>query len=170
MLMKSEMDKTQRLVMTALMMTLVLLGTAIFRIPVPMTQGYVHLGDAMVFIGVMMLGRKNGTVAAGLGSAMADILGGFAVWAPWTLFIKAAMAFTAGSFIERSYSGHRHAAGFITGMTLGGMLMCAGYYIAEGVMYGNWAAAALGIPWNIGQFIIGMMIAMMFRGAVSSLR
>ena len=42
--------RTNRLVFTSLMTCLVLLGTLLFRIPVPMTQGYVHLGDAMIYI------------------------------------------------------------------------------------------------------------------------
>jgi len=30
---------------------------------------------------------------------------------------------------------------------------------AEGIMYGNWVTAALGIPWNIGQAAAGAVIA-----------
>lgn len=179
MIMGSEMDKTQRLVMTALMMSLILVGTMLLRIPIPMTQGYVHLGDAMIYLGALLLGRKSGTLAAGIGSALADILGGFAVWAPWTLVIKGAMAFVAGTFIEHARADHSHSEGSrsgaarinraaaITGMVLGGMLMCAGYFAAEGIMYGNWPVAALGIPWNIGQFAVGILISLMVSGAAS---
>ena len=44
--------------------------------------------------------------------------------------------------------------------------MVAGYFAAEGIMYGNWAAAALGIPWNIGQFVVGMIIAVALSTAL----
>ena len=70
--------RTNKLVFTALMTCLVLLGTILFRIPIPMTQGYVHLGDAMIYIGVLLLGKKYGAVAAALGSSLGDVLGGFA--------------------------------------------------------------------------------------------
>lgn len=45
-------------------------------------------------------GQKGGAVAAGLGSALADLLGGYAAYAPWTFLIKALMAFIMGAFIE----------------------------------------------------------------------
>ena len=45
-------------------------------------------------------------------------------------------------------------------MTAGGLVMCAGYLIAERVMYGSWALAAVGLPWNIGQFAVGIAVAL----------
>ena len=38
--------------------------------------------------------------------------------------------------------------------------MCAGYLIAERIMYGSWALAAAGLPWNIGQFAVGIAVAL----------
>ncbi len=178
---RSNASKTEQLVMTALMMSLILVGTMLIRIPIPMTQGYVHLGDAMIYIGVLLLGRKNGTAAAAIGSMMADILGGFAFWAPWTLVIKAAMAYTTGIIAERAEhhgdrSGQRKTGSaakhliIVSGMILGGVIMTAGYFIAEGIMYGNWPAAALGIPWNIGQFAAGIAISISVSAAVNAAR
>ena len=40
--------KINRVVMTGLMMCLILVATSLFKVPVPFTQGYVHLGDAMI--------------------------------------------------------------------------------------------------------------------------
>ena len=144
--------RTSRLVFTSLMTCLVLLGTILFRIPIPMTQGYVHLGDAMIYIGVLLLGKKQGAVAAALGSSLGDVLGGFAFWAPWSFIIKFAMAFAAGSLIEKKSK--------TVSMIAGGLVMCAGYLIAERIMYGSWALAAVGLPWNIGQFTVGIAVAL----------
>ena len=147
-------NKTKQLVSTALMMALILVGTILIRIPIPMTQGYVHIGDAMIYLGVLLFGRRNGTIAAGLGSAMGDVLGGFAVWAPWTFVIKALMAYISGVLIEKTKTPK------VLAMTAGGAVMVLGYFVAEGIMYGNWPAAALGIPWNIGQFVAGIVLAL----------
>ena len=144
--------RTNKLVFTALMTCLVLLGTILFRIPIPMTQGYVHLGDAMIYIGVLLLGKKHGAVAAALGSSLGDVLGGFAFWAPWSFIIKFAMAFVAGSLIEKRSK--------VFSLIAGGLVMCAGYLIAERIMYGSWALAAVGLPWNIGQFTVGIAVAL----------
>lgn len=143
---------TSKLVYTSLTACLVMLGTLLFRIPVPLTQGYVHLGDAMIYIGVLLLGKKHGAFAAALGSALGDILGGFAFWAPWSFIIKYAMAFVAGSMSRKSSK--------VISMTAGGLVMCAGYLIAERIMYGSWALAAVGLPWNIGQFTVGIAVAL----------
>lgn len=161
-----QSNKTERLVMTALMISLILLGTILFRIPIPMTQGYVHLGDAMIYLGVMILGKKYGAVAAGAGSALADILGGFAFWAPWSLVIKFAMAFITGTILEKA-ADKRKAA--IPAMAVGGIVMCVGYLIAERIMYGSWALAAVGLPWNIGQFIAGIIISLLINTALKKI-
>ena len=50
----------------------------------------------MIFLSVLLLGKKGGALAAGLGSALADVLGGYAAYAPWTLLIKALMAIIMG--------------------------------------------------------------------------
>ena len=47
----------------------------------------------------------------------------------------------------------------LLGMVLSGLFMVAGYYVAEGLIYGNWLAALVGIPWNIGQFAVGMIVS-----------
>ena len=156
-----------QLVLTSLMICLILLGTIMFRIPVPMTQGYVHLGDAMIYLAVLLLGRRNGAAASALGSAMGDILGGFAFWAPWTLVIKFLMAYVTATVIRRIESAPKHAVAhskmginirIASAMAAGGLIMCAGYLIAERIMYGSWALAAISLPWNIGQFAVGIAV------------
>ena len=158
--------------MTALMVCLVTIATFFIRIPVPMTQGYVHLGDSMIFLSVLVLGKKNGATAAGLGSAMADLFGGYVHWLPWTLVIKFIMALIMGVFLENmEKKGKARTNGGVTvvqviGMTLAGLWMVVGYYIASGIIYGNWVAPLLSVPWNIGQFAVGMAIALAISEAL----
>ena len=66
---------TFRIVMTALMMCIIMIATMFIRVPIPGTQGYVHLGDAMIFLSVLILGWKYGAVAAAFGSMLADVVG-----------------------------------------------------------------------------------------------
>lgn len=157
-------NKTTTIVMAALMIAIITVSIMFIKVPIPLTQGYVHLGDAMIFMAVIILGWKNGAIAAAIGAALGDILGGFPVWAPWTFFIKGIMAIILGLMIESALKKRkimigRMPLGAILGMVISGIVMVAGYYVAEGIMYGNWAAAALGIPWNIGQFVVGLIIA-----------
>ena len=60
-----RVDKTDNLVLTAMMLCLVCLATYALKVPNPFTQGYVHLGDTFIFISVLTLGTKNGAIAQG---------------------------------------------------------------------------------------------------------
>lgn len=166
-------EKTNKVVMTALMMCMIILATMFIKVPTPFTQGYVHLGDAMIFLSVLLLGKSRGALAAGLGSAMADVLGGYVAWAPWTFIIKALMAWVMGIFIEKmvkSQKHHRTLFGVpiieIIGMVISGIVMVIGYFVAGGFLYGNWMSSFLGIPWNIGQFAVGVVIATVLATAL----
>ncbi|HHW07162.1 MAG TPA: ECF transporter S component [Clostridia bacterium] len=80
----------------SLMMALVFIATYSIRIPIPFTQGYIHPGDSMIFIAALLFGWRFGALVGGFGSAMADILGGYAHWAFPTLVIKGIMGAVAG--------------------------------------------------------------------------
>jgi uncharacterized membrane protein len=100
----------EKLILTGLLTALVAVTTIAIAIPVPFTNGYVHPGDSMIFMAVLILGRRRGALAAGLGSALADILLGYFVWAPFTLAIKACMAFFTGLIIEKCAERRRALA------------------------------------------------------------
>lgn len=155
--------KTSAIVTTAMMMCIIMVAIFFLRIPIPFTQGYVNLSDGIIFIGVFILEKKQSITAAALGSMLGDIIGGFAMWAPWTLFIKGIMAlivaFIVSAFAKKEMSGKMRWMVRTIGMICGGLFMAFGYFVAEGVMYGNWAVAVLGIPWNIGQFAVGIVLA-----------
>lgn len=169
--MAENKDKTTKVILTGLMMAMIVVATILIIIPVPFGNGYIHLGDAIIFLSVLVLGWKYGAVAAGFGSALADILVGYAIWAPWTLFVKGAMAAVMGLFILGAlHKKGRNILGvsiyYFIGMILAGCIMAAGYYVAEGVIYGNFIVAALGIPWNIVQFGTGSVLAVLLAAAL----
>ena len=71
--------------LAALMIALMTLATLIIRIPNPATQGYINLGDAMLMTIALLFGWRIGGLAGGVGSALADALGGYFIWAPWAV-------------------------------------------------------------------------------------
>ena len=152
------------LVLTGIMAGLVLAATSFFKIPVPATNGYIHLGDALIFISVIVLGRRDGTIAAASGSALADLLGGYAHWAPWTFVIKGLMAFVAATIYysldhsdtsDKTMNRVKETAAFAAG----GLVMMAGYFIAQRVIYGTLAAPLAALPGNVIQAACGVIIA-----------
>ena len=93
-------EKTKNLTYTALMIALVFVATFSVRIPVPFTQGYIHAGDSMIFVAAILFGWKMGALAGGVGSALADLLGGYANWVLPTLVIKTVMGGLVGWVAE----------------------------------------------------------------------
>ena len=169
---ENEREKNQKLILTGLMMAFVVVTTIVIPIPVPFGSGYVHLGDAMIFLSVLILGWKHGAAAAGIGSALADILIGYAIWAPWTLVIKGLMGAIMGIFLMKSMQ-KQHGFGImgvpiyqLVGMVLAGVVMVVGYYFASGFIYGNFLAALVAIPWNILQFVVGTFVATLIAAAL----
>jgi uncharacterized membrane protein len=80
------------------------------------------------------------------------------------------MAIIMGLFIAHALKKERSKRFLlfveIIAMGLAGIWMSAGYYVAEAVIYGNWATPALAIPWNIGQFTVGMVVAVTVAAAL----
>ena len=89
------------------MTAIITVSTMVIAIPVPFTNGYIHLGDSMIFLSVLILGWRHGAVASGIGSALADIFLGYVHWAPWTLCIKGAMAIVMGLIIQKCIANKR---------------------------------------------------------------
>ena len=83
--------KTKEICLRGLMIALVTVSTMVLQIPVSATNGYIHLGDSMILLISVFFGWRYGMVAGGVGAALADLLSGYAHWAPFTLIIKGVM-------------------------------------------------------------------------------
>ena len=73
--------KLRKQVLSALLAALCCVATMVVQIPSPM-QGYVNLGDCFVLLSGWMLGPWYGFAAGGIGSMLADVLLGYAHYAP----------------------------------------------------------------------------------------
>ena len=91
----------KKLVMTALFAALACVATMSIRIPTPGTNGYIHPGDAVVILSGIILGPVYGFLAGGIGSAMADLLGGYFIYVQITLIIKGLIALISGIIYQR---------------------------------------------------------------------
>lgn len=150
--MNSSID-IKRLTVTGMLTAVVTLSTMAIRIPVPVTGGYIHPGDGFVILAALILGPVEGTLAAGLGSAFADVLGGYFIYAPATFVIKALSAFVAYYIFKKS----RIEVVAIPAI-FAELVMVAGYFLFESALY-NPAAALAGILPNITQGLFGIAIS-----------
>ena len=147
-----------KIVITALFAALVCVATMLVQIPITATGGYANLGDCVVLVGAFLLHPLYAVLAAGIGSMLADLLAGYAVYAPATLVIKACVALIATLMFNRFARGKgvgRQLAVMIVSAILAEAVMVLGYFFYESVILGMGWAAAAGIVGNALQGVVG---------------
>ena len=143
----------KKLTMAGVMAALVFVMTYIPKVPVPITGGYVHLGDGAIFLATLLLGPL-GIPAAAIGSGLSDILGGYMVYAIPTIVIKGLVALIAWKFWKEG-SWLRAVIAFVAAE----LVMVAGYFAFESVMYGT-AAAWSAVGPNCIQGVAGVALGL----------
>lgn len=148
--------RTKKIVVAALLAALTCVATMVIKIPSPL-KGYLNLGDCVVLVAGWMLPPGYSFLAAGLGSALADVFSGYVVYAPATFAIKGLMAVVAfyGFKILNKKIGNTPSR-IISGI-LAEVVMVLGYYVFEGFMYG-FAPSVVNIPPNAMQGVAGLII------------
>ena len=125
----------KKIVMTALFAALSCVATMSIHIPTPGTGGYIHPGDAVVILSGVILGPVYGLLAGGIGSAMADLIGGYFIYVPITFVIKGLVALAAGLIYQKL--GHSSKTRF-TAVILGGVadiVLVAAAYCSSGFSF-----------------------------------
>ncbi|WP_123053313.1 ECF transporter S component [Clostridium sp. JN-1] len=159
----------QDIVQVSLMAAVTYIATAVINIPSGLlVKGVVHLGDTMVFVAAVLLGRKKSFLSAGIGMGLFDLLSPYAIWAPFTFFIKGIMAYIASTIAYRKGYNGENVLNNVFGFLLGGLWMVAAYYvsgsyIAHFTMNINLTQAFIltltHIPGDIAQVAAGTVIA-----------
>ena len=150
---------TKELCIIALLIALVCAATMAITIPIPATSGYVHLGDSVILICSVFFGSGYGLAAGGIGSALADCLGGYAHWAPFTLVIKGVMGYIIGRVSD--YNGGRGKFFSLRNMAasfLGVAWMVFGYFLGGAAIKGSFAVSLASVPANVVQGAGGLII------------
>ena len=137
----------------------VFIGTFILKIPTPGTGGYIHPGDALVILSGVFLGPNYGFLAAAVGSALADILGGYVFYAPITFAVKGCIALLAAIAFRKLAKTHLPSTALMAGGVIDILFTVLGYGIPEALIYGPAGALASAFP-NFVQGLSGMLLAM----------
>ena len=148
--------KTKPIVLAALLAALACIATVIIKIPSPL-NGYINLGDCIVLLAGWMLSPTYGFLAAGLGSALADMFSGYITYAPATFVIKGLMALSTYYVFKLLHKKLGKSASRIISGVVAEITMILGYYIFEGFLYG-FVSSAVNIPANGVQGIAGLII------------
>lgn len=153
-------NKVQRVVVAALLSALICVATMIIKIPTPL-KGYVNAGDGFILLGASILSPAYAFLAAGLGSALADLLSGYSSYALATFIIKGLMALFATLILKKL----KNSKGIlkIIPAIVSEIIMVLGYFVYEGFLYGFGPSAVNIIP-NLLQGLAGIIIGLTLIG------
>ena len=134
---------------------LVLVATMFLQIPNGQ-GGYVNLGDGVIFASALILGPFAGVVAA-LGSALSDLLLGYAQYAPATLIIKGLMGLVAGILLKYGKNNRYFYSAFV--FMICELIMIGGYFSFESIFF-TVPYALANILANLIQAIAGIAVGL----------
>lgn len=160
--MNKQRMTTQQIVLYALGMSIVFVATMYMKIPNGL-DGYFNLGDGFILLFASILGPLGGFLIGGLGSALADVAGGYAYYFFFTLLIKGMEGLVVG-WLFRKYGDNIKWIAY----TLGCTIMVIGYFFAKWYLKGSMIIALSGVAENILQSAIGYVIAALALPIVSS--
>ena len=144
-------NHTKLTCLSGIFSALVFVITAYLHIPT--YNGYVHCGDGVIFLAACILPIPYSIIVGALGALLADLLTGFAIWAPASMIIKGLLAllFTCKSnkiITKRSLVMLLPAA----------LISAAGYYLYEALIFGSFIASLSGIPGSLVQAVASSIL------------
>jgi len=155
----NQKNKTRTISYAALFAALTCVSTMVIQIPTPQ-GGYVNPGDCFVLLSGYMLSPFYAASAAGIGSMLADLLSGYAFYAPATFVIKASMALCAHfsfSLMQKISTSYRYPY-IVVASVISEAVMIAGYFFYEYVVLKLGAGALASIIGNCIQALFATVI------------
>lgn len=144
---------SKKMILTALLIALVTVTTMVVNIPLPGVKGYVNIGDTVVLLSGLIFGPAVGALAGALGSGLADLLLGYAYWAPWTFIIKGLEGFLAGWLFVR----FKRATLLVAGLSAA--IMVVGYFLV-GILYYGFGPALASLPGDLLQGGVSVILCL----------
>ena len=153
---------TMRMALLAIMIAVTTVFTVIPKIPIPGTEGYLNLSDVAITFAAAAFGPIVGLVAGGVGTALADLMGGYGQWAGISLLAHGLEGFLIGLLARQ---GGRWSA--VLGWALGALCMVSAYYVGEALVFTGWKPAVVGVPFNLLQGLVGGLVGLPLYHAVA---
>ena len=144
---------TKDIVLTGLSIAIVFIATLFIKVQNAL-DGYFNLGDGFILLFASILDPFLAFLVGGLGSALADVAGGYAYYFIPTLIIKGLEGIVV-SYLIKKYGKKVQIPTYI----LGAVIMVVGYFLAKWYLKGSAAIALTGIPENIFQSGVGVVLA-----------
>lgn len=152
--------KTRHMVTASLFAALICLTTA-YILHIPVGNGFVHIGDAFIYLAAALLPTPYAMVCAAIGAGLADFATGYAIWVIPTMIIKPILVLFITSK-NNSIINIRNVIGAAIAGFVGWFL----YAVAQGIIYGTFVGAfaisLIGLLQPVGSFIVFILIGTTF--------
>jgi len=154
------MKKYRYMTITGLLAALITIMTAYAPIPNGVNGGYIHFGDAFIYLGAILLPRPYALAAAAIGGGLADFLVA-PTWILPTVIVKMLITLPFTSKNKRLLTKPNVIAPLFSAV-----ITVVGYYLAAGIMFGSFQGALASIPGNFIQGAGSMVIFIIFAAAL----
>lgn len=141
-----------RITNTAIFTAIILLSTMLIKFSTGLGEGYIHFGDCFIYLSACILPFPYCLIAGALGGALADILGGYAVWAIPTAIIKMLIALPFALICKKEKSNKMLNKKTALMPIISGIITILGYFVAECILY-SVASATLSLMGNTIQAV-----------------
>ena len=165
--MKQQNRTLRQLVLSAMFAALCWAATMLVQIPT--VAGYTNIGEGMCLLSGLVLGPWYGFFAAGVGSALADLISGYAYYVPATFVIKGLVALVAALLLRPMLKkGEKIPFWRLALIELPSeVIMVAGYFGYKALILGKGLAAAASIPNNLVQAAVGIVLSVVLYTALA---
>ena len=135
--------KLNQIVLAALFAALTTVLT--YYVKIPPHNGYMHIGDSMIYLCASILPYPLAALSAGIGAALSDAIGGYTMYIIPTFIIKALLAFCFTSKAKKLVCKRN-----IIGVFIAALITLGGYYVAEVIILalssGNFSDYLFSLP------------------------
>ena len=159
---------TKKIVTIGLLAALCFAGTTI-HIPLPFlgANSMIHLGTVTIYIAAVLIGPQAGWAGA-IGCALFDLMQ-FPVYAVPTFIIKGLQGYTAGKIAFLNNKKGNSVGQNLIGFLVGAVVSLVGYFITDGIIYGNWGTALASTVGSLLTSAVGIIFALIIVSIIKPL-
>lgn len=143
---------TKNLTLTAVFLALIFAVTRFIQIPIPL--GYFNIGNTVILLACLLIPSPYGILAAGLGSALADLTS-YPVYTIPTLIIKLVFPLIFYILCDKKVFGKYR---FFVAAAISTLIPLFGYTITGGILYGGFVAGLAQFPGLFIEYIANLVI------------
>jgi len=150
-----------KVAVVAVLTAVVVVFTLVIRIPT--TKGYLNLCDVAICFIAFTFGPVSAFLAAGLGTAIADLISGYAQWAPISFVVHGIEGLFIALIIRKQPLSKMRTLLAAIGCVL---TVSLGYFVLSALFISTVAVAAAEIPPNMLQAGVGVVFGLALSKAI----